>query len=107
MLTDKSGCGGLGLAALDSSGYLSRKAAGWSTGTHSKVLLDHVSCWQGGTSRCGRAYLGDHGEGRRTLELRAGGQRSMRSKLCRKRCGGIQTCGRDRFSGGGCWEPCI
>lgn len=105
MLTDKSGCGVLGLAALDSSGYLSRKAAGWSTHTHAKVLLDHASCWQGGTSTCGRAYLGDHGEGRDALELRAGGQRSVRSKLCGTRCGG--TCDRDKSRAGGCWEPCV
>lgn len=87
-LTDKGGCGGLGWATVQGSGYLSRRVAGQYTCGQTKILLNHVSC-RCGSSRCGRAWLRDHGEGRDTLELRVAGQGSVRSKLGRTACDGI------------------
>lgn len=52
-LMNKSGCGGLGCVTLQGSGYLSRGVAGQHIWGNTKVLLDHISCSQSGSSRCG------------------------------------------------------
>lgn len=76
-LIDQDGCGGLGGPTFcGGSDSLSRFVGQYTFG-QTEVLLNYGSWGHSGSSGCGhvRAWLGDHGNGRDTLQLRPGGQR--------------------------------